>query len=82
MQYLVIEGNIGAGKTTLATRFAQDLNAKLVLERFAGVDRPKRLLDKHAEVATNGCPKGLLWTEWFSSHRSSSLRCRVSEALG
>jgi len=35
MQYLVIEGNIGAGKTTLATKFAADLNAKLVLERFA-----------------------------------------------
>ena len=35
MQYLVIEGNIGAGKTTLATKLASDLNAKLVLERFA-----------------------------------------------
>lgn len=35
MQYLVIEGNIGAGKTTLANKFAADLNAKLVLERFA-----------------------------------------------
>ena len=35
MQYLVIEGNIGAGKTTLATLLAQELNAKLVLERFA-----------------------------------------------
>lgn len=35
MQYLVIEGNIGAGKTTLATMLSNDLNAKLVLERFA-----------------------------------------------
>lgn len=35
MQYLVIEGNIGAGKTTLATKFAEDFDAKLVLERFA-----------------------------------------------
>ena len=35
MQYLVIEGNIGAGKTTLATKLANDFNAKLVLERFA-----------------------------------------------
>jgi deoxyguanosine kinase len=35
MQYLVIEGNIGAGKTTLSKLFAQDYNAKLVLERFA-----------------------------------------------
>ena len=35
MQYLVIEGNIGAGKTTLATMLAQELNAKLILEQFA-----------------------------------------------
>ena len=35
MQYLVIEGNIGAGKTTLSTMIAQEMNAKLVLERFA-----------------------------------------------
>lgn len=35
MQYLVIEGNIGAGKTTLSALLAKDFNAKLVLERFA-----------------------------------------------
>jgi len=35
MQYLVIEGNIGAGKTTLSTMLSKDLNAMLVLERFA-----------------------------------------------
>ncbi|HLN21621.1 MAG TPA: deoxynucleoside kinase [Bacteroidales bacterium] len=33
--YVVIEGNIGAGKTTLATRIATEYNASLVLERFA-----------------------------------------------
>jgi deoxyadenosine/deoxycytidine kinase len=33
--YIVIEGNIGAGKTTLASMIAQDCNAKLILERFA-----------------------------------------------
>jgi deoxyadenosine/deoxycytidine kinase len=33
--YLVIEGNIGAGKTTLATLLAQEFNARLVLEQFA-----------------------------------------------
>ncbi len=33
--YLVIEGNIGAGKTTLATRIAEQFNAKLILEQFA-----------------------------------------------
>jgi len=33
--YLVIEGNIGAGKTTLATRIAEQFNARLILEQFA-----------------------------------------------
>lgn len=33
--YVVIEGNIGAGKTTLATRIAGQFNGQLVLERFA-----------------------------------------------
>jgi len=33
--YLVIEGNIGAGKTTLATRIAEQFNGRLILERFA-----------------------------------------------
>lgn len=32
--YIAIEGNIGAGKTSLATKIARDFNAKLVLERF------------------------------------------------
>lgn len=35
MRYLVIEGNIGSGKTTLAGMLANDLNAKLILEQFA-----------------------------------------------
>jgi deoxyadenosine/deoxycytidine kinase len=35
IRFLVIEGNIGAGKTTLASKLSQDLNAKLVLEQFA-----------------------------------------------
>ena len=33
-QYIAIEGNIGAGKTTLASMIARDFNAKLILERF------------------------------------------------
>lgn len=33
--YIAIEGNIGAGKTTLVTKIAEDFNAKTVLERFA-----------------------------------------------
>jgi len=35
MNYIAIEGNIGAGKTTLTTKIAEDFNAKTVLERFA-----------------------------------------------
>jgi deoxyadenosine/deoxycytidine kinase len=34
-QFITIEGNIGAGKTTLATRLAKELNADLVLESFS-----------------------------------------------
>ena len=33
--FVAIEGNIGAGKTTLATMMAGEMNAKLILERFA-----------------------------------------------
>ncbi len=33
--YITIEGNIGAGKTSLVTRIANDFNGKLVLEQFA-----------------------------------------------
>lgn len=35
IDYLVIEGNIGAGKTTLATMLSVDLNSKLILEGFS-----------------------------------------------
>ncbi len=37
-RYIAIEGNIGAGKTSLATKIARDFNAKLMAERF--VDNP------------------------------------------
>ena len=33
--YIVIEGNIGAGKTSLAEKLASELNARIVLEQFA-----------------------------------------------
>jgi deoxyguanosine kinase len=33
--YVVIEGNIGAGKTTLARKIAEQFNAHLILEQFA-----------------------------------------------
>lgn len=32
--YVAIEGNIGAGKTSFSTMVSQDFNAKLILERF------------------------------------------------
>lgn len=35
MQFLVIEGNIGSGKTSLARQLAAELEAKLILEQFA-----------------------------------------------
>jgi deoxyadenosine/deoxycytidine kinase len=34
-QFITIEGNIGAGKTTLSNILAEKLNAKLILEEFA-----------------------------------------------
>ncbi|PCJ91974.1 MAG: 2-amino-4-hydroxy-6-hydroxymethyldihydropteridine diphosphokinase [Flavobacteriaceae bacterium] len=35
LHFIAIEGNIGAGKTTLAKKISEDYNAKLILERFA-----------------------------------------------
>ena len=34
-RYIVIEGNIGAGKTSLATMISRDYGARLILEQFA-----------------------------------------------
>ena len=33
--FTVVEGNIGAGKTTLAKKLSEDYNARLILEQFA-----------------------------------------------
>ncbi len=33
--YVVVEGNIGTGKTSLATMLAEEYNARIILERFA-----------------------------------------------
>ncbi|WP_225036933.1 2-amino-4-hydroxy-6-hydroxymethyldihydropteridine diphosphokinase [Winogradskyella sp. SM1960] len=33
--YIALEGNIGAGKTSLANKISNDFNTKLILERFA-----------------------------------------------
>ena len=35
LDFLVIEGNIGAGKTTFAKMLGEEYDAKLILERFA-----------------------------------------------
>ena len=32
--FIAIEGTIGAGKTSLATKIAEDYNGKLILEQF------------------------------------------------
>jgi len=46
--YIAIEGNIGAGKTSLSTMISQDFNAKLILERFRDNPfLPKFYEDKH-----------------------------------
>ncbi|MDA3890659.1 MAG: deoxynucleoside kinase [Salinivirgaceae bacterium] len=33
-KYIIIEGNIGAGKTTLASKIAEEFGGKLILEQF------------------------------------------------
>ncbi|MCB0375776.1 MAG: 2-amino-4-hydroxy-6-hydroxymethyldihydropteridine diphosphokinase [Sinomicrobium sp.] len=46
--FITIEGNIGAGKTTLTTKIAADFNGKPVLERFADNPfLPKFYEDRH-----------------------------------
>lgn len=49
--YIAIEGNIGAGKTTLTTRIAEDFNAKTVLERFADNPFLPKFYDDQARYA-------------------------------
>ncbi len=48
LNFMAIEGNIGAGKTTLVHKISEDFNAKLILEGFA--DNP--FLPKFYEDAT------------------------------
>ncbi len=48
LNFIAIEGNIGAGKTTLASKIANDFNGKLILERFADNPfLPKFYADMH-----------------------------------
>ncbi|MEP5430416.1 MAG: 2-amino-4-hydroxy-6-hydroxymethyldihydropteridine diphosphokinase [Flavobacteriaceae bacterium] len=51
LQFMAIEGNIGAGKTTLAKMIAKDFNGKLVLERFADNPFLPKFYDDQARYA-------------------------------
>ena len=45
-KYICIEGNIGAGKTTLAKILAEKLNARLILEEFEDNDFLSKFYDQ------------------------------------
>ena len=49
--YISIEGNIGAGKTTLANLLAERLNARLILEEFADNPFLAKFYDNPAQYA-------------------------------
>jgi deoxyguanosine kinase len=49
--YIAIEGNIGAGKTSLATKLSDDLNGKLVLEEFADNPFLPKFYENHERYA-------------------------------
>ncbi len=51
LQFLAIEGNIGAGKSTLVNMIAKDFNAKMVLERFADNPFLPKFYDDQARYA-------------------------------
>jgi deoxyadenosine/deoxycytidine kinase len=49
--FITIEGNIGAGKTTLANLLAERLNARLILEEFADNPFLAKFYDNPAQYA-------------------------------
>lgn len=49
--YIAIEGNIGAGKTSLATKISEEYNAKLILEQFADNPFLPKFYDKPEQYA-------------------------------
>ncbi len=49
--FITIEGNIGAGKTTLANLLAEHLNARLILEEFADNPFLAKFYDNPAQYA-------------------------------
>lgn len=50
-QFITIEGNIGAGKTTLTNILAQKLNARIILEEFADNPFLSKFYDNPAQFA-------------------------------
>lgn len=82
--YLVIEGNIGAGKTSLARKIAEDTNSKLILEQFAEnpflpkfYKDPDRysfpvelafLADRYQQLKTEIAPRDLFQTKTVSDY--------------
>lgn len=50
-QFITIEGNIGAGKTTLTNILAQKLNARMILEEFADNPFLTKFYDNPAQYA-------------------------------
>lgn len=49
--YIAIEGNIGAGKTSLARKISSEFNAKLILERFEENDFLPKFYKEPAKYA-------------------------------
>jgi len=82
--YLVIEGNIGAGKTSLAKKLAVDTNSKLILEQFEEnpflpgfYKQPDRyafpveltfLADRYAQLKNEINPRDLFQTKTISDY--------------
>lgn len=72
--YITIEGNIGAGKTTLATMLAEDYNAHLILEQFA--DNPF-LPAFYKDAGKNAFPLEL----FFMAERYQQLQDTIQQQL-
>src|SRR5580698_5866034 len=71
--FIAIEGNIGAGKTTLAHMLARHINARLILEQFA--DNPF-LAKFYENPAQNAFPLEL----FFMAERHTQLKQPVYPA--
>ena len=72
-QFITIEGCIGAGKTTLTRKIAEDYNARLILERFE--DNPF-LPQFYADPERHAFPVEL----YFMAERFQQLKALLSES--